>query len=94
MPLKISLGLPHDDAVERQKRDQIGERHQSVEDIRDIPYRRYSHIGADKDAAYVQIPIDLHCFFISVEQVFQAALTIIILSQNRRKREEHQADHQ
>lgn len=94
MPFEVVFCFPDDDAAQCDQRDHIRDRHQAVEDIRDSPDGGNRHIRSDKDSCDVEPAIHEHTLLISVGKILQAAFSVVVPSENCRKREKYQTEHQ
>lgn len=80
--------------VERKQRNEVRERHETVENVRNSPYRRYGHVRTDKHGKNVQRAVNHDCRFVFAAEVFKTPLAVVVPAQNCCERKEHKAYHQ
>ena len=91
---EIALRFAEHHPRKEYERDEVGDRHQAVENIRDVPHRLNGHIRPDKHSHDIQHPVRPNGRLFSAGDVFEAALAVKIPAENGREREKDQADHQ
>ena len=90
--VQIVLGFPRDHAAQQQHRDQVGHRHERVEDVGDRPRQIERQHRADHDDRDEHQLIRQHA--LAAEQILAAALAIVRPAEDGRIGEGDDADHE
>ena len=65
---------------------QIGERHQAVKDIGNIPDKLDAQERPDENGKHIEPSVSLYGFLIFIEKIFDAAFTVVIPAKDCCKR--------
>ena len=93
MPLEEIFCFFYYDATQGKYGNHIWNRHQSIKDICNCPYRAYGHIRSDKYSDDIDPTENFYVLYVAAAQIFQTALAVIIPAKNCRKGKKYQTKH-
>ena len=85
--------LPGNYLSQSDEGDEVGESHEGIKDISNVPYGFYCHVRTDEYRQDVEPAIGINGGPVSVGKIFQTALSVIIPSQDGGECKEDKTDH-